>query len=328
MKWLLRMFIKIKPFGIVIAFSIFSIGIILWYALSLPEGYFESTYFGASIFVALGLTILLTTKMPELQETPAIHISVSVFFVMAGGLFIVIFGGNNDNMFEKLLGNEIKQQFIEFVAFGIIGTLAAINAIVINRRARAQEKKNDDYRFQHLVNDLGHAKTSVRVASFHRFYYLASKGKGEKAIKLSKDVFEILCSHLRVISSKHPCTLKEKYEHLTESQILFDVLFKEKFRSKDPELCLIQDGIKPDLRNIYFADIDVSNANLSGVDFRKAQFKNVNLKKVRCVDRADFRGATINGEQALIKHFPEGARCYTQDNHPDSRQLVLFYYLE
>ena len=281
----------------------------------------------SSEFIALGfyvigvfaIAILFVGAISNLREKPALLILVSILLITALGLFIVILGENNNAIFKKLLGDETKQQSVEFVAYGIIGILAVINAVVVNNRTRAQEKKNDDYRFQHLVNDLGHKRATVRVASFNRFYYLASKNKGKNAKELSKNVFEILCSYLRVMSSETPYISKEKYEHLTESQILFDILFKGKFKFKprnNMKPGLIYNEVTADLRNIHFADIDFSDANLSRVDFRKAQFINVNLKAVYCVKYADFRGATINGAPISINDFPEGAACYTDDNNP------------
>ena len=259
-----------------------------------------------------------------------LHYLYAAIIVLLFGLISV---GSNQiyaDLVKEFFGTENKKETIEFLAFGIIGILGAINAITINRRANAQEQNNklvkqgnDDYRFQHLVSDLGHEKTTVRVATFDRFYYLAfklkhkrEKNKKEKILMFEENVFEILCSYLRVMSSGAPYIQKEKYEHLTESQMLFDILFKGKFKSKPMESGLIGDGVKAGLRNVCFTDIDFSDANISGVDFRKAKFNNVSLDKIHSVEGADFRGATINGAPISINDFPEGAACYTDDNSP------------
>ena len=216
-----------------------------------------------------------------------------------------------------------KTETLKFIGLGIGGVLAAIGAIALNRRATAQEKNNDDIRFQDMMTGLGDQNSTVRVATFYRFYYLASKKI--QTDEFRNNIFEMLCSCLRTMSSELPYAPKEKYEYLTESQILFDILFKGKFKSNDPmKLGLAHDKIKTDLRNARFADIDFSDANLSRVDFRKAQFINVNLKDVYCVKGANFRGATINGKQVSINHFPKGSECRTDDNNPMRKRILGF----
>ena len=241
-----------------------------------------------------------------------------ILAIMMGVLLFVVIRTEDGGMFAEWLGvlDPDKKTTIEFIAYGIIGALGVINVVAINRRANAQEKNNDDYRFQNLVNNLGHERATVRTISFNRFYYLALKGEGKKGTRLRNDVFEILCSYLRVLSGVPPCTLKEKYEYFTESQTLFDILFKGKFKTNSMTSGLIHNIVKADMRNARFTDIDFSDANLSEVDFRGAQFNNVNFEKVYRVTGADFRGATINGEQVSIKHFPKDAECHTYDHEP------------
>ena len=299
----------------------------------------ESSEFDILFFIFLiALVALYADKITEILKEHMTHILVATFIMMTGSLLFIVFFTESGGEFATWLGvkSEKKAETVKLIAYGIIGTLAAINAVVINRRARAQEKKNDDYRFQHLVHDLGHEKATVRVTSFNRFYYLASKEKGEKGEKLSKDIFEILCSYLRVMSSSHPYTSKEKYEYLAESQILFDVLFKGKFKSNDPaKPGLIHDKITVDLRNANFADIDFSNANLSNAKFQKAKFTHINFSNANLsnakfqkaefnsanldtafpVRGANFNDATLDGEKISIQYFPKGAKCRTYDNN-------------
>ena len=253
---------------------------------------------------------------------------VSILWIQLIGasfLFVgIIFDFNSNIPIYELFGIDDKHEALKFVGWGIGGMIITLGALAVNRRAEAQEqnsnlveKGNDDARFQHMIEDLGHAKTVVRIATFYRFYYLASKDV--QTSKFRNDVFEILCSCLRTLFIEKLDDKTDPREQQMAQQTLFDILFKGKFKSNDDmKSGLVRDEIKADLRNICFTDIDFSDANLSGVDFRKAEFKNVNLDKARSVEGADFRGVTINGEQISRKHLPllEGIKCYLDDTNP------------
>ena len=182
-----------------------------------------------------------------------------------------------------LLGTDNKKETIQFIAYGMGGVVAAIVATAINRRAGAQmrnneliEKGHDNERFQAMTANLGHEKVTVRIATFYRFYYLAAKNKGGNPQKLREDIFEMLCSYLRAMpNSVSDLEEKDKNEYLKERQTLFDILFKDKFKSNNNGL--MPGNAHADLQKINLVDIDLSRANLSNVNLAGANLASVNL---------------------------------------------------
>ena len=266
-------------------------------------------YAGTGIFFILFFAILLNifTKkfsVKILTKESAQYILIGLMVIFAGVMVDPAFSGK---LFGTLLGTldepdipnlSEKYETLEFIALIMGGVLAVLGAITINRRVDAQEennesanKRNDDYRFQHMVSNLGHEKVTVRVATFYRFYYLAfkeknnreknNKGKSKEEIKkenkgiIEEDIFEMLCSCLRSMSSGEPYISKDKYEYRTESKTLFDVLFKEKFKSKKNGL--IPDHVIPNLQKIHLDNMDLVDSNLSRANLSHANLAGSNL---------------------------------------------------
>ena len=294
---------------------------------------------GVSIFLILAIMIFVnfftkTFSGRIMSEKGGWHILTGLIIVFVGVMVDPTYVGK---LFGILLGTSDinntsgKYETLEFIALIMGGVLAILGATTINRRARAQEDNNKmveqgnkDYRFQNLVNNLGHEKTTVRVATFYRFYYLASKEKNnreeskeKKNRMVEKDVFEMLCSCLRVMFIEELDNKTTPDEQQMARQTLFDILFKGKFKSNDDmKSGLVHDEVKADLRNVCFTDIDFSDANLSEVDFRKAEFNNVNLDKIHSVKGADFRGAKILGMPIKRDDIPDNKGEYYANWNP------------
>ena len=209
---------------------------------------------------------------------------VIVLIAMTTCLFFVMFEINDADMtFKALLGTPGKKETIEFIAFGMGGVVAAIVATAISRRANAQmqnneliEKGYDNERFQNMTANLGHDKVTVRIATFYQFCYLAAKNKGENPQKLREDIFEMLCSYLRAMPDNvSDLEEKDKNEYLKERQTLFDILFKDKFKSNDNGL--MPDDFPADLQKINLVNIDLSQSNLSSVNLAGANLAKVYL---------------------------------------------------
>ena len=235
-----------------------------------------------------------------------IFVGVMVDSTFAGKLFSTLLGTSD---MLNTSGKFKKHETLEFIALIIGGVLAVLGAFTVHSRARAQEDNNElveqgnkDYRFQHMVSDLGHEKLSVRVATFYRFYYLAyrekekdkekrkkKKEKGKGRI-IEKDIFEMLCSCLRAISSRAPDLLNDKYEHRLEFQTLFDILFKSKFKSRKNGL--IPNNTKANLRKVIFADMDLADSILSNTDFFGADLSNTVLRSAN-LSHANFHNANL-----------------------------------
>lgn len=213
-----------------------------------------------------------------------------------------------------------KLETLRFIGWGMGGMIVAIGAVAINRRASAEvkiaeaqeesnkliEKGHDNYRFQNMIGDLGHDKMTVRIATFYRFYYLASKKVYNDNFR--KDVFEILCSCLRALSSSESDSKEKTAEHRMELQTLFDILFKDKFKTRKNGL--ISNSVPADLQRIDLAGINFTNANLSSVNFEGANISDVNLSGV-ILSGAILSG--VNLSNMIITHadFSHTKLCNT-----------------
>ena len=189
--------------------------------------------------------------------------------------------------------NETKYETLRFIGFGIGGVLATVGAVAFNRRATAQieaakaqtrhneliEEGHNNERLQNMTANLGHDRMTVRITTFHQLYYLALKDKDKdktKAKRLMQDVFETLCLYLRAMPDEAPDLTKQiKHEYLKERQTLFDILFKDKFKSNNNGL--MSDDFPADLQKFNLAGIDLVNANLSSTNLSAANLSNMNL---------------------------------------------------
>ena len=215
-------------------------------------------------------------------------------------------------------GNLPRHETLKFIGFMMSGVLAAIGVIAINRRAEAQtesakaqeksaeaqaksaeaqtenneliQKGRDDARFQSITENLGHSRSSVRIAAFYRFYYYASKEGQSDQFK--KDVFEILCSYLRTMAKETSECKKKKEEYEMERHTLFNILFKDKFKSKGNGL--IPDDVPADLQHVHLDEMELSHANLSNANLFNANLSGASLIDANLSD-AKFIKAILSG---------------------------------
>ena len=264
-------------------------------------------------------------------QNSAMLILVIILIVMAWGLFSVGFakdGGEIAKFFGIDATNKGKKETIKFIALGMSGVVAAIVAVAVNRRAKAQERNNeliekghDNERFQNMTSDLGHGKITVRIATFHRFYYLASKNKGGNPEQLRKDIFEMLCSYLRAMPDEAPKSEENnKSEYIKECQTLFDILFKDKFKSNN-------DGLMPndfpaDLQKINLSKIDPSNANLSNTNLSNANLSNANLSHTNLL-RANLSNANLTRANLTRANLSSGNPLSANIGDAELRRMNL-----
>ena len=241
------------------------------------------------LIIAFGMIVillLLTSNMliNYIKKYP-MHILIAILIVMTGYLLFIGLWIKSDMTTLWILGTKSKKGALEFIAFGMGGVVAAIVAASINRRSDVQEQNNkliaqghDNERFENMITNLGHDKVAVRIATFYRFYYLVEKNKDDSSQKLKEDIFEILCSYLRAMSDEasdlaesdkaSDLAEKNKKEHSNERQTLFDILFKDKFKSNNNGL--MSDNFPADLQRINLDKMDLSNSNLSHVNLSHA----------------------------------------------------------
>ena len=224
-----------------------------------------------------------------------IAVPVAILIVMFIIFALVMFFDSMTVLTRHWFGIDDKEKVLRFIGWGMGGMVIALNGGALNRRASAQEennelvgKGNDDARFQSITENLGHSKAGVRIATFYRFYYYASK-KGQSN-KFRSDIFEILCSYLRTMPKEISECEKKKEEYRTERQTLFDILFKEKFKSK--ENGLIPDNIPADLQRAHLDHMDLTNSNLSGANLSSANLSGSNLS-----------GANLTNANLTVAHL-------------------------
>ena len=205
-------------------------------------------------------------------------------------MFMFILQGHFDisTYINKLA--EGKEGIIIALGWIMGGVLAIINAAIFNTRAAAQieilkeqvksnqltEKGHIQDRFKAATEHLGSEKSIVRMASFNEFYYFARDNEN-----LRKDVFEILCDHLRNTARDG-----EICGPTQEVQKLLNILFKPNDKNE-----YIFENFSANLSSVCLDFADLENARMKGAKFGKilgANFRNAILEE------SDFSGATLS----------------------------------
>ncbi len=211
-------------------------------------------------------------------------------------LFYVVFV---DSMtIQKLLGTENKKETLQFIGFGISGLIGFIAVISLTRRANALDEQNKlvekghvQDRFKLAIDHLGDVNNqTIRIASFYELYNLACDNEN-----LRKDVFEILCAHMR------KTTRNENYKHNTakdypteEIQSLLNVLFKKPQKTFG---CL-----PANLQKVYLVGANLDNAHLENADLSEAHLKNANLSEAH-LENANLSEAHLENANLSEAHL-------------------------
>ena len=184
---------------------------------------------------------------------------------------------------QWLLETKDKPDTLQLIGWGMGGVLAAIVALALNRRAAAMEKGLIDERFKAAVQSLAGEQPSVRIAAFYQFYYLA-KDNPDRDFRSS--IFDILCAHLRQITSEFDYRNGVgKKKPTEECQSLLDVLFKKSLN--------VFVDMKADMKNAYLVGANLSNTELHRADFRDANLSKANFLDAN-VSEANFQNADVS----------------------------------
>ena len=223
-------------------------------------------------------------KLPlgRLALTLAVSLLWVMFFTACGGIFAWFLGTND------------KNETITYIGLGLGGVLAAMGAHALNRRAEAVadhnklvEKGHINERIKVAMESLGHAEPSVRIAAFYQFYHLTKDSKDNDFVK---NIFDILCAHLRQITSKKDYRQGEgKSKPTEECQSLLDVLFKNQQN--------LFAGIAAQLRDTYLVGANLREANLQNAFFARADLRGVIFA------RADLQGVIFANADLRKTHF-------------------------
>lgn len=194
--------------------------------------------------------------------------------------------------------SERKDFFTVWIAlFGAIGI--AFNIYQNQKRTKNQEeqlekqqaqielqrKSQRDSKFSKGIELLGNENESVRTGAAYSLCFLAKDFPDE----FSKPVFDILCSHIRALTTSE--NYLEKHPTVSnEVQTILDLLFKD----VDSNNTMAFHSYKADLRGANLREADLQGANLNGANLllanlTSAQLNGANLK------RADLTAVKLNG---------------------------------
>ena len=221
------------------------------------------------------------------------HQPTNAFWVMLGALafcFVWALLTDKSGAVARLLEINNKAEVLRLIGWGMSGVLAAIVAVGLNRRAAAMDKQNDltekghiDERFKVAVQGLAGEQPSVRIAAFYQFYYLA---KDNPDMGFRSSIFDILCAHLRQITSDADYRENAGSKKPTEEcQSLLDVLFK---KSRN-----VFSGMAADMKNAYLVGANLSNTELQRANFRDANVSDANFGSAN-VSAANFGNANVS----------------------------------
>ena len=200
------------------------------------------------------------------------------------------------------LGLSGKNRILTFLGFGIGGILAVMQVVAlsgaVNEQARANHNTEQGQRQERLKNaieHLGHASDSVRLGGAYELFRLAIDNED-----LRRTVWDILCAHIRLMTSEEEYQGKYRSKPSEEIQSLLTLLFVQKYE--------IFGGTHIDLQESW-----LNGADLKGARLHKASLQRVWLQGAR-LDVAHLQGAELYGAQlqeaSLWKAHLQGAHFY------------------
>ena len=169
-------------------------------------------------------------------------------------------------------GLPLKDFTTSWIAFwGIIGL--GLNVWLMLQRVAVMEKQLRETRFTSSVELLGNDNQSARIGGVYSLYYLAHDHE-----EYRETICEILCAHIRTVTSEKDYQDKYKEHPSNEIQTILNLLFK-----KDKKDDVIFDNFDKNLKKTF----------LSGAKLSEAILSNVKLNDAR-LDSIDFDSATLN----------------------------------
>ena len=156
-----------------------------------------------------------------------------IFWGIPAVLFILILGVMFSECVACIMGDLLgtidekgkvdKKETITFLAFGMGGLLTAWGAWALIQRAKAVDDGNIQDRFKAAAEHLGSNQTWARAAAFYELYHFAKDNK-----ETEKSVFNILCSHIRQITTASNYYGKYRGRPTEEIQDLLELLFTKR----------------------------------------------------------------------------------------------------
>ena len=235
------------------------------------------------------------------QHPDFVFWGAAVLWVMLVIIFIVFLGVIFIESISTTVSSQLdiknKSETLKFIGLGMSGILAAIGAVAINRRATAQvknveaqvennrliEKGHIDDRFKSATENLGSEHPAGRISAFYQFYYLAKDNENDN---LRENILDILCAHIRNITSEESYKEERGKEKPTEEcQILLNILFKSNDKS-------VFGTFSANLKETYLVKANLAEANLEGANFERANLMEAKMFNAN-LSRANFCEANL-----------------------------------
>ena len=222
--------------------------------------------------------------------------------------------------------NNTKQPTLKFIGWLISGCIALIATILINRRADAQaeaakaqvdsneltrQRQSEElfnWAASHLVND----RAEARIVAFYELHSLA---RGVEHLR--KRVLEVLCAHLRQITTAPDYAGIGKPTE--EVQTLLDLLFKS-------DECIFQ-GLEANLQRVNLVGANMVSAHMPSTDFASACLIGTNMSLAK-LHNCNFINAKMHGVNLLGAKLPlarfVGTKLYGSILHNANFQSAYF----
>ena len=250
-----------------------------------------------------------------------------------------------ENCVAQFLGLSEKIDILTFLGFAMGGIFLALQAVIANKRAVAMENagkaqaisterqaeanQNTEQgmrqeRLKNAIEHLGHREVSVRLGGAYELIHLAKDTE-----HLRQTALNILCAHIRQITSESKYRDLYKSKPSEEIQSLLIILFVEHNK--------IFQGLHINLQGCWlngaelaFARLEqayLSRASLEGTDLRFARLQEANLDQANLqnavLTRIHLQKADLSGVQlqkaALIHSQLQGANL----NHAQLQNATL-----
>jgi len=228
----------------------------------------------------------LINKIPDIKwELYTYGLDVKDFMIVwvaVGGIIGVVFNiiltQKRMTVQEQLL-NEQEEQYIRQIETQYKQFKEQTDKQV--EQIKILQKQSRDSRFSSGVELLGNTNESARIGGAFNLYFLAKEFK-----EYRKPVCEILCAHVRTITTKQEYKIKYTEKPSNEIQTILDLFFKEEYG-------LFFDNCDKNLAEAIFNGADLSEATLINVNLRFAVINNVNFYKAT-LSNVRFHKATLS----------------------------------
>ncbi len=248
-------------------------------------------------------------------------------------------------IFEDIAGNEAKLEVIKLIGWGMSGIAVVWSIFGLLHRAAALDKQNAisekgqvQERFKAAIGHLDSERILVRIASFYEFYRLA---KIESEPDLKKNIFDILCAHLRQTTKYKDYKPEERVledgskeiKPTEEVQSLLNILFKP-----DNKDNFIFAGLVTNLEEVYLPGANLQGADLQNAYLYRADLQNAFLyrahlqKAVLCLtdlrnttmDEANLQGADLTAAKLQGANLKRAdlQEAYLYDAHLQGADLI------